>query len=215
MNRFATASFATLLSSTALLAQNPMPNANSATVSRGGFSTAQTVIVDGKAAPKADSAQKEAPAVVLRMTLAGVGCPVSMRAQQRVWGDMMAVDRVPGDRPAATGVAQRIHLTLAGAADSASIREAKVTVHGTGNKGRSVPSQLTQDGLPDKTRTLDVVFSGYDKAAASTDLLLRGFTSVSWITLESVTYSDGSTWTPSGGKSCRTVPDPLMLVAAH
>jgi hypothetical protein len=138
-----------------------------------------------------------------------------MRAQQRGWGDMMEVNRKPGDAPATPGVAQRIHLTLAGAPDSASIREAKVAVQGTSNKSRSIHPQLTQDGLSNKTKTLDVAFSENGKSEASADLLLRGFTSVQSITLESVTYSDGSTWMPSAGKSCRTAPDPMMLIAAH
>jgi hypothetical protein len=39
-----------------------------------------------------------------------------------------------------------------------------------------------------------------------------GLTAVVSIELMSVKYSDGSTWTPAQGKTCRVAPDPLMLV---
>jgi hypothetical protein len=47
------------------------------------------------------------------------------------------------------------------------------------------------------------------------DLVLPGFSSVQSITLNSLTYSDGSTWNSFKGNACRVAPDPFMLVSAR
>ena len=94
------------------------------------------------------------------------------------------------------------------------IVSAKVTVTGISSKGRLVPLADSTASPSGKARTLDVnfVLSGRDAAA---NLLLEGFTSITSITLKSMTYADGSVWTPSVGSSCRISPDPIMLVSAR
>jgi hypothetical protein len=44
-------------------------------------------------------------------------------------------------------------------------------------------------------------------------MLFKGFTSVRWIDLDSITYADGSMWHSSPQRKCQVVPDRFMLVA--
>jgi hypothetical protein len=136
-------------------------------------------------------------------------CPVSMHAQQKAGGDVL-VARNGQSRP----LAQRIHLILGSLENPAKVIAAKVTVRGTNGKPRAVPTVVMQDGAGETTKTLDLRFDGTENGEASTDVSLSGFTSVSSIRLDSLTFADGSTWN-AWGKSCSTVPDPFMLVSSR
>jgi len=140
------------------------------------------------------------------------GCPVAMRAK-RLWGGaaMQARDK-------STSVAgQQIHLEIDRGQHAAV--EAKVTVHGTRGKAGMVlalSSGEANNGA-DATRSFTLKLgkgaAGGDAAAMiASDLKLAGFTSVTSITLNSVTYADGSEWKAAEGHSCVVEPDPLMLL---
>ena len=49
----------------------------------------------------------------------------------------------------------------------------------------------------------------------SADLVLPGFSSVTFVQLKSITYKDGSSWKVDGQaeQACRVTPDPVMLIA--
>jgi len=146
-----------------------------------------------------------------------------MRAQHGSGGGLRLTrsGRVPA---APSGIVQRIHLSLEGgvgnARESAKVTGAKVTVHGTSAKWLAVPTELGMDSSSDIKRMLDITFypdataSVDDNEGAATDMILSGFTSVQSITLDSLTYADGSIWTPQAGRACRVIPDPLMLVSS-
>jgi hypothetical protein len=141
-------------------------------------------------------------------------CPVSMHAQQQGGFGILTArdDRGPSRRP--TGIAQHIRLILGDGGNAAQIVSAKVTVRGTSPKGRMTPTVLNQDVASDARKTLAVTFDVDGKHGVSAALALPGFTSVTSITLDSLTYADGSIWKPSNGNGCRTTPDLLMLVDA-
>ena len=96
---------------------------------------------------------------------------------------------------------------------------ATVTVRGTNGKWRTMnASQFQtqpQPSSPYISSTLNVVFLRDGDDSESSDLELPGFTSVKSIRLDSVTYADGTIWTPADGRSCRVEPDPLMLVSSR
>ena len=73
---------------------------------------------------------------------------------------------------------------------------------------------LSNTGAAEATKILTVSFSA-DDGSASADVHVPGFTSVSSVELQQVTYADGSTWKMSSSSFCRVAPDPLMLVAEH
>ena len=137
-------------------------------------------------------------------------CPISMRAQQRTsaTGLMRAGDwkaAVPG---------QRIHLDVDRGPNA--VTAIQITVRGTTARPRVYTAQSQQvrsDAVKSFTLTADGASA--DGAAISSDLLLRGFTSVQSVNLDSVSYDDGSIWTPAGGKGCSVAPDPLMLVSSR
>ena len=133
-----------------------------------------------------------------------------MHAQQRAGGDVL-ITRDGQRHP----LSQRIHLILGGFTNPARIVAAKVTVRGTNGKPRAVPTALLPDGSGETTKTLDLKFEVSEKGEVSTDMSLAGFTSVSSIRLDSLTFADGSIWVPTNGKTCRTAPDPFMLVSAR
>jgi len=168
----------------------------------------------------------QAPAVQFNAGRMDAGCPVSMRAQQKGMGDLLLADK--GRDGKVDGPAQRIHLTLGkGTETSEEIARVRVTVRGTGAENRMyrVPAgQADPRGggggfvigpKTDRARSFDLAFRPNGDGEIATDLVLRGFTSVTWINLDSVTFADGTVWMPSGRLSCRISPDLLMLIAGQ
>src|ERR1700722_10300045 len=135
-------------------------------------------------------------------------CPISLHARHAGGAEMWKVDGVPIQSPA-----QKLHLTISDS-DSRRIVAANVTVRGSSGKARYMPAESTLDSS-DAAKTLDVRFpTGPDKETAA-DLTVPGFTAVSVIDLNSVTYSDGSSWKLAAGSSCRSWVDGLMLVSSQ
>jgi len=110
-------------------------------------------------------------------------------------------------------VAQRLHLIVTNP-DSRRVVAANVTVRGFANKARIVQTMSGSDSS-DAAKTMDVRFSAGSDKEASADLRVPGLTAVSEIDLNSVTFSDGSTWRLAAGGSCRSWIDGLMLVSSH
>lgn len=165
------------------------------------------------------------------------GCPISMHASQLGGGTTIMVDSKGQKHPVSRG----LHLSLIDPLHTAAIVSAEVTVHGLNGKPHSVQSgpvsgnpvfsgsPFRPDGFWDSrsggdrpwemTRNLTVRFGSGRSAAgkvrsAETELSIAGFTSVTWISLDSLTLSDGTVWTPLSRLACRTAPDPFLLVSA-
>ena len=159
-----------------------------------------------------NSATQKTTTVVVPMSQLS-SCPVSLRAQQASAANSMMV---AGGRP--KGVAQFLHLTMANPAGS-TVTKATVTVRGLLPKTRATLTPMTLGNDPsDAARTLDVTFSAAAGPAfngRSADLWVPGLSAVSSVDLVSLTYADGSMWTPKAGKTCRTPIDGIMLVGAR
>jgi hypothetical protein len=168
-------------------------------------------------APSAESGSAasggQIPNMPLRVTIPAVsGCPVAMSARQSGGGDLIKV--APGRQPqSGLAPAQQIHLGFTGG-NSASILEATVRAHGLTPRTRTLQAELVTIGPSEITRTLHLNFAGETASVRDAELVLRGFTSVSYIDLVSLTYADGSEWTP-GERVCRVTPDALMLIGAR
>ncbi|SPE20280.1 exported hypothetical protein [Candidatus Sulfotelmatomonas gaucii] len=137
-------------------------------------------------------------------------CPISMRAQHLSDGSL--VKTCKPTHPA--GIGQRLHLTFTNP-DSKQIASARLTVHGVTPKGRVMQAASAQGGSSDATQSLSVTFSPGPDQSATADLWVPGMTAVRSIALESVVYSDGSTWKVADGMACRVTPDPLMLISVR
>jgi len=140
------------------------------------------------------------------------GCPVAMRAQRLGMGATVQVR--DGEKPV---LGQRIHLEIERGEYSA--LEAKVTVHGTRGRARLFSALSTNDVNQGADAARSFTLKPGNEAAGdiaktiASDLTLAGFTSVLSISLDSITYADGSQWKMAAGHSCIVTPDPLMLVS--
>ena len=134
-------------------------------------------------------------------------CPVSLHALQGSGSGLLAVRNAkPVDGPV-----QRIHLILGGPAASRVVG-AKVLVRGLSGKSEVVPAKGATDVRSDLTKTLDIRFASDADGNVAATLVLPGFTSVSFIQLDSIDYADGTTWRVAGERACHVTPDPMMLV---
>jgi hypothetical protein len=137
-------------------------------------------------------------------------CSVNMRALQGSGTGLLAVR----GQQTTNGMAQRIHLVLANG-KSAQVMSARVRVRGLSGKNRIAHAASSTDITPDLSRTLQAAFTPESGTAVSADLFLPGFTSVSSVELESITYKDRSTWNVPGPQFCHVAPDAMMLIAGH
>jgi hypothetical protein len=185
IHRLATLSFAALLASASLAAQKPA----------------------------------ETPEVYVSPASTAQDCPVSMHAQHGSGGGLLLARQAPGaphaPNPASQAPSQQIHLTLKNWKLPGRVVSAKVTVRGTNGKARFVPVSSTAEAPAETAKALDINFQADGEGQASTEMQLAGFTSVQSITLDSLTFIDGSTWIASKTSACRTAPDPFMLVSAR
>jgi hypothetical protein len=134
-------------------------------------------------------------------------CPVSLRARQSA----AALQReVSASRP--KGIAQLLHLTIPGA-EAKRVMTASVTVHGSSGSPRMMEVAGT-GSESDAARTLEVRFRA-GGGEVSADLWAPGLTAVRSIDLNSVTYSDGSTWKLAAGSSCSSLVDGMMLIGGN
>lgn len=134
-------------------------------------------------------------------------CPVTMRALQGYGRGLLAVrNGKPIDGPS-----QNIRLVLAHP-EAKNVTAATITVRGHSNKGRIENASVAKNASL-LARTLDVKLSSENGSEDFANLVVPGFTSVTSIELNTITYGDGSTWTVSGEKACHVAPDPFMLVA--
>lgn len=157
----------------------------------------------------------------------GSGCPVSMHASQIGGGTTVMVDSKGQKHP----ISRSLRLSLADPQHTATIVGAEITIHGLNGKPHSVESGSGPGGtalrfhMPgednpwEMTRNLTVRFGSGESGAgkdlsAETELAIAGFASVTWIRLDSLTFSDGTVWVPGPAAVCRTAPDPFMLISA-
>jgi hypothetical protein len=138
----------------------------------------------------------------------GTVCPVGLRALQGTGYGMLKVRSSEPDVPG-----QRIHLIVANGTKGKA-QSAQVLVSGLSPKSR-VRNAASTEEPPDASRTMAVTFHPEDATSVAAELVLPGFTSVSSVELQSITYQDGSTWSVARGDACRVTPESLMLVASH
>ena len=136
-------------------------------------------------------------------------CPISMRAQHAADGDILEVN---SNHP--KGIGQSLHLTVT-SPDSRQIATAALIVRGLVPKGRVTQTLAAQDNTFDAEKTMDIKFSAEPGKDASGDIWVPGLSAVMTIDLQSVTFTDGSTWKLPAEKTCRTFPDPVMLISGR
>ncbi len=144
-------------------------------------------------------------AVAVRQPMSG--CPIGMQASQGVWNHTIAVQKGLGNQK----FGQRLALTLKDSRH-AGIAAATVRVHGLTDKSRVV--QAGNDAATqDAATTVRLSFGSQEESGVTGDLWIPGFTAVTSVELQEVSYRDGSAWRVSGSDICRVQPDPVMLIS--
>jgi hypothetical protein len=147
---------------------------------------------------------------VAQTDLAPNSCPVGFSAEPGVGPGMVIV--VNGDTTASQKLKIELRHLPSPQFHLSEITGAQITVHGLTAKGRITPASSNPDDAT-IARQVDLALTIAPGRTASTAMLFKGFTSVRWITLDSLTYADGSTWHPAAHKSCSIVPNRYMDVA--
>ena len=136
-------------------------------------------------------------------------CPVAMRAERRSGLGIMQARG--GEKPVA---GQWIYLQIERGKHAAA--EVRVTVYGTRAQARMFPAVSSPaKGASEAVKSFTLHPGSQEAERIASNLQLEGFTSVQSISLDSVSYADGSLWTAAAGRSCFVSPDPLMLVSSR
>ena len=164
----------------------------------------------GLAAVTSGSAQTGKTHVVVVSSPQNMTCPITMRAEYGMDGGLKAVK----DGALHRGPGQQLQLTLDNSKLTA-ISAIRITVHGWSGTGRTLPAIKANSSYATASRTLDLALSIGANETADTDVWVSGLTAVDSIDLESVSYSDGSSWKSSDSQACRIMPDPMMLISSR
>ena len=168
-------------------------------------------------------------------------CPVSMQLQQRLGSQ---VETVQKDGRVYKAPATQLILTVTGSARRGASGSVAGGMEGLGSRVRQQPDRRVRplriasatamvygfgsrpryelispgpepkgNGWSGPTRKLQLRFTSRDGSSMA-ELWLPGFGAVRGLNVDSITYADGSTWTPARGESCTVTPSLLMLVGA-
>ena len=168
------------------------------------------------------------------------GCPVSMKLDQTLSHQVQTVQngvvmKMPATQLTLTvGVGVSSNFGVAGmeglgpkqppapanpARIPAQVAFATATVHGfsTGPKfeliSPGVSRNVRGNRSPAPQKSLKLQFNAKDGSRVA-DMWLPGFGPVRWLDLDTITYTDGTTWKPAKGEACTVTPSLLMLVGA-
>lgn len=137
-------------------------------------------------------------------------CPVGFNAQLSTGPGMVIVDS--GTR---SPVSQQMLLSFRNPATH-DITSMRVTVHGLTAKGQTLPVVTDSANAPGTIDTPATIhLSVAPNSGNSTQLRVRGITSVRSIDLDEVIYADGSSWHTTANHGCRIEPNRVMLIASH
>ena len=139
-------------------------------------------------------------------------CPIEIRAQKNL--SVGQLQKLPSSSDQNRGPSQNLHLTLTNSTFS-QIVGVRITAYGLNSKGQVTPARTTADDSSAIRKTLDLKLKADPKSNASTDILLTGFTSVTYINVDSIRYAGGSTWLPSALRTCHVVPDATVLISSR
>ena len=146
----------------------------------------------------------QVPLPRLQLGLPEPGCPVLMTASQRSFPQQIKTGSTLPAEPA-----QGLTVTMTGLG-GLRIMSAEVVAHALSPRSRPVLSSNLEDA--DVTRSFHL--KAKDGRDFSRNLWMEGVTSIRWIEVKSLTYSDGSAWHESETERCIVRPNPLLLISS-
>ncbi len=136
-----------------------------------------------------------------------VGCPVGFYASRQ------AVPQVTTAAEAKKmGNAQGLHLILDHLAEPA-IQSVRITAYAVPPTLRVLPLAPATDDVISKT--FDLTRDTGADSLREADVWMHEVGSVRWADLVSITFTDGTTWHPTGDVKCRAVPSNFVPVASR
>jgi hypothetical protein len=139
-----------------------------------------------------------------QLGLAVTGCPVFMSASQRALPQQVETESTLPVRPA-----QGLTVTMTGLRASR-ITSAEVVAHALSPRNRAVLTANVDDA--DVTRPFHL--EAKEVGGFSSDLWMDGVTSIRWIEVKSITYSNGTVWHESETQKCSVRPNPFTLISS-
>ncbi|HTU51345.1 MAG TPA: hypothetical protein VMF56_12160 [Acidobacteriaceae bacterium] len=138
-------------------------------------------------------------------------CPVDMHAQKGLSGQFV---QVPVNGQQDSGPSQNLHLTLTNPTYS-EIVGVRIIAYGLNAKGQVTPAEAAVNASSAMQKSFDLNLKIDPKSIGSVDLVLNGFTAVTYLNVDSIRYAGGSTWQPTAQRTCRVVPDSTMLISSR
>lgn len=148
---------------------------------------------------------------VLSAIAGSTSCPVDIRAQKGLSGQFL---QVPVNGQQDSGPSQNLHLTLTNST-YAEIAGVRVTAYGLNAKGQITPAETASSDSSAMQKSFDLKLKVDPKSMGSVDLVLTGFTAVTYLNVDSIRYAGGSTWQPTAQRTCHFVPDGTMLISSR
>ncbi len=123
---------------------------------------------------------------------------------------LQSLDNGPQD----PGPSQNLRLTLDNSTDS-EIVAVRVTAYGLNATGQVTPAEATSNPSSAMQKSFDLKLKVDPKSIGSADIVLSGFTSVTFLKIDSIRYAGGSTWQTTAQQTCRVIPDAAMLISSR
>ena len=155
-----------------------------------------------------NSGRKVSQPAVASVVPGSTHCPVDIRAQRDIGAGQL--QQVPAKGQQDLGPSQNLHLTLTNST-YAEIVGVRVTAYGLNAKGQVTPAEAANNSSA-MQKTFDLKLQVDPKSMGTVDLVLTGFTAVTFLNVDSIRYAGGSTWQPSAQHTCHVVPDAPMLI---
>lgn len=158
------------------------------------------------------SGQKLSTSVITSVVPGSINCPVAISAQKDLGAGRF--QNVPAKGQQNQGPNQNLHLTLTNSTYS-EIIGVRVTAYGLNAIGQITPAKAAANTSSAMQQSFDLKLKVDPKSIGSVDLALAGFTSVTYLNVDSIRYAGGSTWKPSAQRTCRAIPDATMLISSR
>lgn len=149
------------------------------------------------------------PAVTVAIP-GSVNCPVDISAKRGLGAGQMQRGLDNGQQN--SGPSQNLHLTLTNASYS-EIVGVRVTAYGLNAKGQLTPAETASSDSSAMQKSFDLKLKVDPKSTGSVDLVLTGFTAVTYLNVDSIRYAGGSKWQPTAQHTCHVVPNGMMLIS--
>jgi hypothetical protein len=137
---------------------------------------------------------------------ARTNCPIELKASLRIAGNVVPITPVGNGQ--STGEKEQLEITLSD--PKSDVKSARITIYGFPIGGRVDPAVLYSPHAPAEIKkTIGLSRTVAVGGSTSYEVAIPDFSTVTSIDLDSVVYSDGTSWHSETPKSCQALPLPI------